>query len=167
VEPRFEVVGGLHPHAVEALHAYFAELDERFTAGFDPGDAVTADAASFDPPGGAFIVAYVDDAPAACGGLVRHDDVTAEIKRMWVHPMARGRGLAKRMLAYLESMATRLGYQRVVLDTNAALTEAISMYRRSGYQATTRYNDNPYAMLWFEKSMSDNGRRASDNGATQ
>jgi GNAT superfamily N-acetyltransferase len=98
-------------------------------------------------------VAYLDDAPAACGALVRHDDVTAEIKRMWVHPDARGRGVAKQLLAHLESTASRLGYQRVVLDTNAVLTEAITMYQRNGYTATTRYNDNPYAMLWFEKAI--------------
>ncbi|MEZ5297310.1 MAG: GNAT family N-acetyltransferase [Ilumatobacteraceae bacterium] len=65
--------------------------------------------------------------------MVRHDDATGEIKRMWVHPDWRGAGVGRRTLAALESHVARLGYERIVLDTNAVLTEAIAMYERAGY----------------------------------
>jgi hypothetical protein len=57
------------------------------------------------------------------------------------------------MLSELESRVARLGHQRVVLDTNAVLTEAIAMYERAGYTAIDRYNDNPYAMRWFARTL--------------
>ena len=78
---------------------------------------------------------------------------TGEVKRMWVHEQWRGAGLGSRMLRELEALAVRLGYDRVVLDTNRTLTEAIAMYERAGYTPIERYNDNPYAEAWFEKPL--------------
>ena len=85
--------------------------------------------------------------------MARIDEVTAEIKRMWVHEQWRGRGLGSRMLGSLEQHALRLGHGRVILDTNSTLVEAIAMYRRAGYRDIGRYNDNPYALCWFEKLL--------------
>ena len=141
------------PVAVAAMSRYFAELDERFDGGFDPGDALTADAPSFRAPSGGFLVATADGEPVACGGVQRIDDTTAEIKRMWVSGDMRGRGLGRAMLTELETLAAALGYQRVVLDTNSALTEAIAMYRSGGYAEIERYNDNPYARHWFGRDL--------------
>ena len=59
----------------------------------------------------------------------------------------------RRLLAELEATAQRLGHVRVVLDTNEVLTEAVAMYERNGYRAIGRYNDNPYAHHWFEKTL--------------
>ena len=90
---------------------------------------------------------------AGCGGLQQVDAATAEIKRMWIDPTRRGLGLGRRLLAHLEDVARERGYRRVVLDTNGALVEAIAMYRRAGYEAIERYNDNPYAQHWFAKAL--------------
>ena len=150
----FDVVDPSSPDALTTMTTYFAELDARFPDGFDPGDALVADAPSMRSPGGTFVVAHSDGDPIACGGVVGLDDATGEIKRMWVHPEWRGVGLGRRLLAELESHVARLGYERVVLDTNGVLTEAIAMYERAGYLPTDRYNDNPYAMHWFAKSLS-------------
>lgn len=139
--------------AVAALSAYFAELDRRFDGGFDPGGAVTADAPAFRPPAGRFLAARNDDEVVGCGALQAVDGATAEIKRMWVAPAWRGAGIGARLLAALEHEAADAGYTRVVLDTNAVLAEAIALYRRSGYQAAERYNDNPYAHRWFTKPL--------------
>jgi DNA-binding MarR family transcriptional regulator len=149
----FDVVDPEDPAALTALGAYFEELDDRFVGGFDPGDTLTADAPSMRAPTGTFVVAHSDDQPVACGGVVGVDEASGEIKRMWVHPEWRGVGLGRRMLRQLESHVARLGHTRVVLDTNAVLTEAITMYERAGYTAIDRYNDNPYAMHWFARDL--------------
>ena len=57
------------------------------------------------------------------------------------------------MLAHLEHVAAAQGLVLIRLDTNAALVEAISLYDRSGYRRISRYNDNPYADVWFEKVL--------------
>jgi ribosomal protein S18 acetylase RimI-like enzyme len=72
---------------------------------------------------------------------------------MWVNPQRRGLGLGKRLLARLEAEIQVAGRSIVVLDTNRSLTEAIAMYRACGYEEIDRYNDNPYAQLWFAKSL--------------
>lgn len=162
VDVRFEAVDATGPEATEAMGRYFAELDARFPYGFDSTGLLGPGAATMGPPGGTFLVARTPDgALAGCGGVQRHDTATAEIKRMWVAPEARGRGLGRRLLAELERECARLGYARVVLDTNATLDEAIAMYRSAGYAETERYNDNPYAERWFTKDLADPGGASS------
>jgi DNA-binding MarR family transcriptional regulator len=149
----FDVVDPQSDDAVAAMAQYFDELDRRFPAGFDPGDTLVADAASMRAPVGGFVVAHDGGDSIACGGVAHIDDATGEIKRMWVHPDWRGVGLGQRMLDHLEALAAQLGRDRVVLDTNSTLVEAISMYERSGYRPIPRYNDNPYALRWFAKDL--------------
>ena len=148
----FEAVSPAAPVAREALAHYFAELDERFDGGFDAGDAMTEDVDAMSPPTGLFIVAHRGGDLVGCGGVKRNDETTAEIKRMWISPSARGLGLGARLLRTLEQHAADLGYTAVVLDTNAVLLEAIAMYEKAGYVPIGRYNDNPYAHHWFKKA---------------
>ena len=149
----FDSVDPHHPEARQAMEHYFAELDARFPSGFDHGDALDEGAVTMRGPTGDFIVAHDGETPVSCGGIQRIDDQTGEVKRMWVAPPWRGTGLGWRTLAHLEDRVRSLGYRRVVLDTNATLTEAISMYERAGYQAIECYNDNPYADRWFAKDL--------------
>jgi GNAT superfamily N-acetyltransferase len=149
----FDEVPAGSPDAVGAVRRYFAELDERFPGGFDPGDVATSDVAGMSPPDGGFLVGRIDGDVMACGGVQRHSRTVGEIKRMWISPEWRGCGLGVRMLGALEDEARRLGYRKVHLDTNGTLVEAISMYQRSGYRAIERYNDNPYAQAWFAKDL--------------
>jgi DNA-binding MarR family transcriptional regulator/GNAT superfamily N-acetyltransferase len=149
------------PAAIDAAGRYFAELDRRFPAGFDPGEPDHA---------GTFLLATSDGEPVAYGGIRDLADDgrsgTGEIKRMWVHEAWRGAGLGSRMLRELEALAVRLGHDRVVLDTNGTLTEAIAMYGRAGYSPIDRYNDNPYAEAWFEKALaSPTSARTSGSAA--
>ncbi len=149
----FEHIDPRTAAAAEALAQYFGELDARFPTGFDAGAAGGDDLAPLGPPDGAFVIVATDETTIGCGAVQRVDDRTAEIKRMWIHPDWRGLGLGVRLLAHLEATARDLGRSRAVLDTNATLHEAISMYERSGYHAIARYNDNPYAQRWFAKDL--------------
>lgn len=149
----FTTVDAASPRAQWAIAQYFAELDARFTDGFDPGHALDEAAIALNPPNGAFVVATREGVVVGCGGIQFLDNEQAEIKRMWVGAPARGLGLGKRLLAHLESEIQASGRSTVVLDTNESLTEAIAMYRSCGYEEVERYNDNPYAQLWFAKSL--------------
>jgi ribosomal protein S18 acetylase RimI-like enzyme len=105
------------------------------------------------PPTGLFLVARLRGAPVGCGGLLWSDGEPADIKRMWVAPAVRGLGLGKRLLSELEGRARDSGATVARLDTNRNLTEAIAMYRSSGYEEVPRFNDEPYAHHWFEKQL--------------
>lgn len=141
-----------HVDAVRLLERYLAELVARL-GGFDASQSTSAAPGEMAPPGGAFLVAYIDGHAVACGGLKAVEAGTCEIKRMFVGEEARRRGVARRLLGALEAEARRLGYRRVVLDTAAPLGEAEALYRTSGYQAVPAYNDNPYAAHWFAKDL--------------
>ena len=136
--------------AVAALTRYFAELADRL--GFSP-PAGPDDPAAFTPPDGVFLLVRAGDRIVGCGGLRPWDASTGEIKRMWIDPEARGRGLARRLLAALEETARATGRTRVVLDTHSALVEATGLYERAGYRPVERYNDNPDADRWFAKAL--------------
>jgi GNAT superfamily N-acetyltransferase len=151
---QFGVVDIASPLAQRVIGEYFAELDRRFDGGFRPTrGGADDDAGKMSPPSGAFAVLTCAGRVIGCGGVQAVDAATAEVKRMWIAGSARGLGLGRRLLYELEAVAGDLGYQRVVLDTNGSLTEAISMYERSGYGRIERYNDNPYAHHWFAKQL--------------
>ena len=76
-----------------------------------------------------------------------------EIKRMWVAPQVRGRGVGRKLLGALEHAARERRLLTVRLDTHASLAEALHLYRTSGYREIPRFNDNPYAHHWFEKTL--------------
>ena len=135
------------------LEQYFAELHERFDAGFDPGRSISAQAHELMPPAGLFLVAHLRHEPVGCGALKFHADAPAELKRMWVAPQARGLGLGRRILHELERHAREAGVAVLRLETNRTLAEAIKLYRRSGYQEVEAFNTEPYAHHWFEKRL--------------
>jgi ribosomal protein S18 acetylase RimI-like enzyme len=104
-------------------------------------------------PHGRFLLARQDARAVGCGGVRRLSHDTAEIKRMWVDPAARGLGVGRSLLAALERGAVELGCRAVRLDTAASLTEALALYRSAGYAEIPSYNDNPYAAHWLEKRV--------------
>jgi GNAT superfamily N-acetyltransferase len=118
--------------ATELTTAALAELSERYGG---EGDTTPIVPGEFDPPEGAFLVAYVDRAPAGCVGYrtFADDETTAELKRLYVAPEFRGRGVAKALLTALEDTARQAGRKRVWLETGTAQPEAIALYERSGY----------------------------------
>lgn len=132
---------------------YFTELGERFETGFDPARSISALAHELTPPAGLLLVARLREEPVGCGALKFHENAIGELKRMWVAPRARGLGLGRRLLLALEQAAREAGMTVLHLETNRALTEAIALYRQSGYQEVAAFNDEPYAHHWFEKRL--------------
>ena len=137
--------------AQQCVAAYYKELDQRFEGGFDPGNGGYAGKPA--NTGGVFLIARLHGRTVGCGALKPIDATTAEIKRMWVAPEARGLGIARRLLEALEDQARGAGMKRLVLDTNRSLAEAQALYRKAGYRETGRYNDNSYADFFFEKEL--------------
>jgi GNAT superfamily N-acetyltransferase len=105
-------------------------------------------------PDGAYLVGYEGAEAVAGGGIRRLDDGAAEIKRMFVRPVARSRGVARALLQALEETARELGYERVRLDTGPKQVHGVALYRSSGYYEVPPYNDNPFACFWGEKVLS-------------
>ena len=149
------VVDPAHPHAKACLDAYFAELARRFESGFDPARSISAEQEELRRPAGLLLVAYLRSEPIGCGAVKFHDGEPAELKRMWIAESARGLGLGRRLLATLESHAADHGSRVLRLETNAALTEAVGLYRSAGYREVGAFNTEPYADHWFEKRLGD------------
>jgi DNA-binding MarR family transcriptional regulator/GNAT superfamily N-acetyltransferase len=135
------------------IESYFAELDARFDAGFDPSQSISADVEELTEPAGLLLVARLRGEPIGCGALKLHGRDPAEIKRMWVAPTARGLGVGRRILGELETHARRRGVGLVRLETNRTLREAGGLYRSAGYVEVEAFNDEPYAHHWFEKRL--------------
>jgi DNA-binding MarR family transcriptional regulator len=135
------------------IQQYFTELNERFEMGFDPALSISAYAHELTPPAGLLLVARLRDEPVGCGALKFHENAIGELKRMWVAPQVRGLGLGRRLLLALEHEAREAGMTILHLETNHTLTEAIELYRHSGYREVEAFNDEPYAQHWFEKRL--------------
>ena len=128
-------------------------LDARFEKGFKPELSISADAGELTPPTGALLIARLRERPVGCGALKIHRSKVTELKRMWIAPSVRGLGLGRRLLMELEQYARAQGTAVIRLETNRALSEAIALYRQSGYVEVDAFNDEPYAHHWFEKRL--------------
>jgi DNA-binding MarR family transcriptional regulator/GNAT superfamily N-acetyltransferase len=135
------------------IESYFAELDTRFDAGFDPGRSISADVDELTEPAGLLLVARLRGEPIGCGALKLHGREPAEVKRMWVAPSARGLGVGRRILSELEERARRRAVGLLRLETNETLKEAGGLYRSAGYVEVEAFNDEPYAHHWYEKRL--------------
>lgn len=139
-----------HPLSAQLI----AELQAEYQVRYGEPDETPIEPGEFDPPAGLFVVGLLDSDPVAIGGWrhVSADPVkTAEIKRMYVAQRARGRGLARRLLAELESTLVARGYEQVILMTATAQPEAIALYESSGYQPGEPYGiyaDAPDALFY-------------------
>ncbi|MEU1124441.1 GNAT family N-acetyltransferase [Streptomyces sp. NPDC005899] len=133
-----------HPDAVKLNDQVQLEYAERYG---DEGDITPLDPTMFDPPHGLYLLAYDEqDRPVATGGwrsqernAEGYSDGDAEIKRMFVIPEARGRALARRILAALEADARAAGRTRMVLETGDQQPEAIALYTSCGYTTCAKF----------------------------
>lgn len=128
---------GNHPDFIKLVEELDANLRERngemqkeYNQFNKTGDIPTA------------IVALDDHVPLGCGCFKNHGEHTAEIKRIYVRPDCRGKGIAKKMMTLLEEWAKELNDTRAVLETGKNQTEAIQLYQKVGYTRIENYG--PY-----------------------
>lgn len=118
------------------------------------GDSMPrAGPSELSPPHGAFLVGSSAGRPVCCGGVKRLDHRTCEIKKMYVIPQQRGRGVARALLHALEAKARELGYTVARLDTGPKQLNARGLYESEGYAEIEDFNGNPVAVFWGEKPL--------------
>lgn len=139
---------------LELMRAMRAEIADLYD-GLDLDGAAmpTAGAAELSPPDGAFVVGFHDDLAVCCGGVKRLDERRCELKRMYVVPTMRGRGVARALLHELEGRARRLGYEVARLDTGPRQPHSRSLFESEGYAPIENFNANPIAVFWGEKPL--------------
>ena len=140
------VVGYTDPVAQQLIE----QVQQEYVVRYGGRDAAVVDPAEFAPPRGLFLVAEVGGVPAGCGGWRVHGDGVVELKRMYVAPACRRRGLAALVLAELERTAAAAGHRRVVLNSGERQPEALALYARTGYVPVPGYGiyaDSPDAVF--------------------
>ena len=125
------------PDVTALVEAQQAEMRGRYDGEADIGP--TREAAMFVGPDGVFLVVREEGRAIGCGGVCRFDETRAELKRMYVVPGARGRGLGRVLLVELEAEARRLGYAGIVLETGDKQPEALGLYASAGYERIPCY----------------------------
>ena len=142
------------PDAARLIAALNAELEAMFP---EPGAThFSLSGAQVEAGDGAFIVAHLDGVAVGRGAVRRLDAATAELKRMYVDPSARGRGIGREIVEALEREARMLGITKIVLETGTRLAPAIKLYEAMGYARIPlfgEYLSSPNTSLCFGKSL--------------
>ena len=144
------------PVARSLIGQWHAEMVRR-NREFVPERASMVAPGDFERPRGAFLVAFRDGEAIGCAGLRDLGNRVGEIKRVFVSPVARGRGLATALLVSLEELARLFGYRRLRLDTDGGEPAALALFRSLGYEPIEDYNGNPFASFWFQKRVRSAG----------
>jgi len=100
-------------------------------------------------------VAYENEKPVGCGAIKEYEPNTMEIKRMYVTPECRGKGIATIILSELENWATELSFAKCILETGKRQLQAIRLYRKNGYNLIPNYGQyiGVENSLCFEKLL--------------
>ena len=137
------------PRAEALRAAQRSEIEAMYGPDSEPGVAPSAADIAL------FLIAQVDGRPVGCGGLRPLEAGSAEIKRMYVVPEQRGRGVSGAVLSALEQAAVARGWRTLRLETGPKQAAAIRFYERSGYVAIPpfgAYADDPVS-LCYEREL--------------
>lgn len=145
-------------------------VQQEYVVRYGGRDEAVVDPAEFSPPLGLFLVAEVDGVPAGCGGWRAHraGEGAAELKRMYVEPGFRRRGLSRLLLAELERTAAAAGHTSLLLNSGDRQPEALALYAREGYSPVPGYGfyaDSPEA-VFLGKNLVAAGPGAEDPWAS-
>jgi GNAT superfamily N-acetyltransferase len=149
------VISRMRPDSSEArvlIDALDAELRQRYPETTDVHGLHTQDA---DDPRLIFLVARIADRSVGCGAVRELEPGVGEVKRMFVEPSCRGRGIARQILMALEAAARASGYLALRLETGTRQPEAIRLYRSAGYREIPLYGEyvGNLRSLCFEKQL--------------
>jgi putative acetyltransferase len=139
------------PHA----RALIAELDEYLIGLYPPETNYLLDVEALAAPEVSFFVAYLDNQAAGCAALRRLDRESGEVKRMYVRPGARGRGIGAILLEALERAARAQSLDALYLETGALQAEALGLFEGAGFVRCGvfgEYRDDPRS-LFYKKTL--------------
>ncbi len=134
------------PHDIEVVRGLFAEYAAELPVdlGFQGfADELATLPGAYGAPAGVLLLAWAGDLPAGCVGVRPLEPGACELKRLYVRPAFRGRGLARRMAAAALAEARDRGYGRMLLDTLPGMLEAQKLYRALGFREIGPYRANP------------------------
>lgn len=139
-----------NPHFVELVKHLDADLAEKdgdehsFFAQFNGLDKIKF-----------VVLAYAHGKPLGCGAIKEYEPGTMEIKRMFVSPESRGKGIATKILLELERWVAEQCYASCILETGKKQTEAIGLYKKNGYTLIPNYGQyaDVESSVCFEKQL--------------
>jgi putative acetyltransferase len=101
------------------------------------------------------VVAYENEKPVGCGAIKEFEPGTMEVKRMYVSPDERKKGIASNILNELEIWSLELSCSKCILETGKRQPEAIALYKKNGYRAIPNYGQyaNVENSVCFEKRL--------------
>lgn len=143
------------PRAVYAVGEYGAELER--VLGFAATSVTVTGQENYRRPLGAFFIVELEGQVMGCGAVrsisLPDGSQAAELKRMWLAPGLRGRGVGRDLLHRLHAAARELGHERAVLDSRRELGTALRLYGAAGYEEVPPFNDNPDATVWMARPL--------------
>jgi len=128
------------------LLALIAKLDDYLYSLYPADEVFVVDLDDSAVEDVVFVIAYADGAAAGCGAYRPLDERAAELKRIFVDTAYRNRGIASRILAFLEREAKRAGFTSLLLETGTMQPESIALYKKFGFRDIApfgEYVDSP------------------------
>ena len=103
----------------------------------------------YEPPCGTFISVFSEMEAVGCVGIKKWDDQRCELKRMYIHPSARGKGAGMQLCRYAVDRSRQLGYKKILLDTNEVMEKAVRLYLKTGFVFIDPYciNENKHPLF--------------------
>ncbi len=148
-----ETIDPLHEDAIFLLHEAAREIRPLYNSGQDPNISLPTN----DPLSArsTYLIARVDEKAIGCAALRPLDEVTAELRRMYVLPSFRGQGIARKLIEEIEQAAIKFNYATIRLETGNRQPQAIALYEACGYRRIEAFG--PYVgdptSICFEKQL--------------
>ena len=154
----FELRQAESPEQISAIRELFLEYANslNFSLCFQSFEKELADLpGDYAPPGGLLLLATHESQFAGCVALHKLDAETCEMKRLYVRPQFRGKGLGRVLAERVVAEATGIGYKRLRLDTvEPVMRDAVGLYRKLGFREIAPYRENPIeGALYMERTL--------------
>jgi GNAT superfamily N-acetyltransferase len=151
------VVKAIEPDQIEMTRTLFREYADtvQFVECFqDFGTELSNLPGEYGPPSGSLLLARDGDEPVGCVGLRPIGDGVCEMKRLFVRPASRGRGIGRLLAERIIAEARAIGYERMRLDTLPEMREARGIYEQFGFRTIEPYREYRIGdVLFFEMEL--------------